>query len=198
MPKILKINKSSPYDLLYKYLDQAIIAKQHSIDAISISSFNKITNEVNSRFVNLKFIDDRDFIFFSNYNSMKAVEFESHSQISALIYWGSINIQIRMQANIKKTPTNFSNQYFAERSKEKNALAISSNQSKKIESYEDVKKSYSSALHFSDLKKRPDYWGGYSFTPYSFEFWEGHESRLNIRNVYELKEGDWSNFLLEP
>ena len=35
---------------------------------------------------------------FSNYQSPKAKQFESHNQISALIYWSKTNIQIRMRA----------------------------------------------------------------------------------------------------
>ena len=35
-----------------------------------------------------------------------------------------------------------------------------------------------------NLFDRPSNWGGYSFKPYYFEFWEGHKSRLNKRNVY--------------
>ena len=49
------------------------------------------------------FVEKEDFIFFSNYESPKAEEFSNHNQISALIYWNTINTQIRMKAFIKKT-----------------------------------------------------------------------------------------------
>ena len=35
---------------------------------------------------------------------------------------------------------------------------------------------------------RPDFWGGYSFIPYYFEFWQGHENRLNKRHVFEQQD----------
>ena len=72
-----------------------------------------------------------EFIFFSNYNSPKAIEFRSHDQISCAIFWSEVNIQIRIKAFIQKTSVSFNNLYFKSRSLEKNALAISSNQSKK-------------------------------------------------------------------
>ena len=50
----------------------------------------------------------------------------------------------------------------------------------------------------TDLKKCPDFWGGYSFTPYYFEFWEGHESRLNKREVYKKSDDIWKHFILQP
>ena len=46
--------------------------------------------------------------------------------------------------------------------------------------------------------KRPEYWGGYSFVPYYFEFWEGNENRLNKRHVFSMEEGAWKETLLQP
>tara|TARA_Y100000389_G_C17233688_1_gene399463 strand:+ start:267 stop:464 length:198 start_codon:yes stop_codon:yes gene_type:complete len=56
--------KSEPFLKLKKKYNEAINAKQNSIEAISISSYSKLSNEVNSRFVNLKIIDRDNFIFF--------------------------------------------------------------------------------------------------------------------------------------
>ena len=50
----------------------------------------------------------------------------------------------------------------------------------------------------STLEKRPEYWGGYSFTPYYFEFWEGHKSRLNKREVFKKDTNDWVKTILQP
>jgi len=192
------LNTEIPYLLLKEKYDEALNAGQKSIEAISISSFNKEINEVDSRYVNLKFISNDEFIFFSNYDSPKAFSFNSHDQIAALLYWPSINVQIRMKAKIKRMTDEFNQNYFFNRSEEKNALAISSNQSKPINSYNQVKENYSKSLENDDLKKCPEFWGGYSFTPYCFEFWEGHESRLNKREVYEKSDDSWKHLILQP
>ena len=192
------LNPEIPYQLLKEKYDEALNAGQRGIEAISISSFNKEVNEVDSRFVNLKFINNDEFIFFSNYESPKAAAFNSHNQIAALIYWSSINVQIRMKAKIKKTSDEFNQKYFFDRSEEKNALAISSNQSKKIGSFEQVKKNYNKSLKNDDLKKCPKYWGGFSFVPYEIEFWEGNEFRLNKRNLYKKDNTNWNHYILEP
>ena len=84
------------------------------------------------------------------------------------------------------------------RSKEKNALAISSSQSKKIDSYEEILINFQKTLENEDLDNCPDYWGGYSFTPYYFEFWVVHNSRINKRRVFELKDRCWTSFILQP
>jgi len=192
------LNQEIPYLLFKAKYDEAVDAGQKGIEAISISSYSKEISEVDYRYVNLKFILNDEFIFFSNYNSPKASSFNSHNQIAALVYWPSINAQIRMRAKIKRTTDEFNQKYFFDRSEEKNALAISSNQSKQIDSYKQVKENYDKSLKNDDLKKCPEYWGGFSFTPYYFEFWEGHESRLNKREVFNKINGVWKKSFLQP
>ena len=103
-----------------------------------------------------------------------------------------------MKAKIKKTSNEYNQEYFLGRSEKKNALAISSNQSKPINSYDKVIENYNNSLKNDDLKKCPEFWGGYSFTPYYFEFWEGHESRLNKREVFNKKDGNWAHSFVQP
>ena len=50
---------------------------QKNIEAISISSYDLKHKEVSSRFVNLKFLENDEFIFFSNYDSPKSLAFNS-------------------------------------------------------------------------------------------------------------------------
>jgi pyridoxamine 5'-phosphate oxidase len=192
------LNQETPYLIFKAKYDEALNAGQKGIEAISISSYNQEINEVDSRYVNLKFITNDEFIFFSNYDSPKASSFNSHNQVAALLYWPSINVQIRMKAKIKKTSDEFNQKYFYDRSEEKNALAISSNQSKPIDSYSQVKENYNKSLKNDDLKECPKYWGGYSFKPYEIEFWEGNEFRLNKRNLYTKDNTGWNHFILEP
>ena len=192
------LNKETPYLLLKTKYDEAIDAGQKDIEAISISSYDTKMHEVDSRYVNLKFITNKEFIFFSNYESLKASSFNSHNQISALLYWSSTNTQIRMKAKIKKTSNEYNQKYFFDRSEKKNALAISSKQSMPINSYKQVKENYIKSLENDDLKKCPHYWGGFSFTPYYFEFWEGHKSRINKREVFNKIDGVWRHLFLQP
>jgi pyridoxamine 5'-phosphate oxidase len=198
MIKFNNINQEVPYLLFKAKYDDAVDAGQKGIEAISISSYNKEINEVDSRYVNLKFISNDEFIFFSNYSSPKASSFNSHNQISALVYWPSVNVQIRIKAKIKKTSNKYNQKYFFQRSEGKNALAISSNQSKIIDSFETVQENFKKSLKNDDLKECPKYWGGYSFTPFEIEFWEGNEFRLNKRDLYKKNNTTWDHFILEP
>ena len=71
MIDFIKLDNSKPYQTFYDYYNKAIQQNQSSIEAVVISSFNRDINEVNSRFVNLKFIKEKEWIFFSNYLSLK-------------------------------------------------------------------------------------------------------------------------------
>lgn len=199
MINVSNIINDIPHIIFKNYFELALENNQKSIEAICISSFNIDLNEVESRMVNLKYIKDNEWIFFSNFDSLKAKNFSSHNQISALFFWDSINVQVRIKAKIFKTASQFSDDHYKSRAVNKNALAISSNQSQKIDSYDLVVKNYNDILmDSSKIKNRPSNWGGFSFIPYYFEFWEGHESRLNKRDVYEMKSNKWQHSILQP
>ena len=76
-----------PLVLLKSYYKKAIARNQKYIEAACISSHDKKSNMVNSRYVNIKHIYNTNFIFFSNYNSMKAKEFISNQNV-ALNFFG--------------------------------------------------------------------------------------------------------------
>ena len=199
MIKFLNLNSEKPYSYFQALYQEALENGQKGIEAISVSSYSRASSEVEARYVNLKYIANDEWIFFSNYHSPKANQFESHSQVSILIYWASINTQIRMKAKIFKTSAEFSNEHFQGRTKEKNALAISSNQSQIIESFDEVEKNFNETLEsITSETVRPDFWGGYSFIPYYFEFWQGHKNRLNKRHVFEQQDKEWAERLLQP
>ena len=199
MIKFINTSIEKPYIRFQSLYNEALANNQRGIEAISISSYNQKMNEVEARYVNLKYIVNNEWIFFSNYNSPKAQQFRSHSQVSVLIFWPSINIQIRIKAKISKTSADFSDEHFLGRTQEKNALAISSSQSKVIDSFEEVAKNFQKTLDvMTPDTVRPDFWGGFSFIPYYFEFWQGHKNRLNKRHVFEQQGDQWVEQLLQP
>ena len=188
-----------PFLRLKAEYDAAIENGQKYIEAISIASYSGDQKYVDSRYVNLKYVIDKKFIFFSNYKSLKADDFSSHNQISALFYWNKIDTQIRIKASIEKSSKEFSDEHYQMRSNKKNALAHSSEQSTKVKSYEEVQKNYNNLIISKEtLKNRPEFWGGYSFEPYYIEFWQGNTSRINKRTVYELVDDKWSKYFLNP
>ena len=198
MIDLSNISKDLPHARFLEEYKRAIELDQANIEAVCISSVDS-QNKPHSRYVNLKFVNDNEWIFFSNYESPKSLQFENNNSIAALFFWPKTNIQIRIKAKIARTKMSFSDEYFYNRSRKKNALAIISRQSKTLDSYNNFVDKYNKTLERNkDLDKRPDYWGGFSFRPNYFEFWEGHKNRLNKREVYNLENGLWERDYLQP
>jgi len=197
MIEINNLIKSEPISLFEKLYKKAHNKNQLAIQAACLST-NSSKNRIRSRFINIKYIKDNNFIFFTNYESDKANEIDLNPNVALNFYWNSIDVQVRIEGNITKTSESFSDEHWKKRTKAKNALALSSNQSKKIKSYDLVIKSHSDALKQENILNRPYYWGGYELKANYYEFWEGHVSRINKRKVYKIKDNEWQNYILQP
>ena len=189
-----------PFRILKEHYLNALEKKQSSVKAIVISSIGKNMEYADARYVNLKYVTNDSLIFFSNYQSNKASQFNEYkdSMVSAVIYWNVLDIQIRMRGHISQCSNDFSDSHFHGRDDSKNALAISSKQSMRVNNYKDVVKNYQFTLDEGNLSKRPIYWGGYEIKPVYFEFWKAHKFRINKREVYEKVDNNWACYLLQP
>jgi len=140
------IDKNHPFSLLYdKYLE-ASKRNQTSIEAMVLATLDLENMLPNSRFVNAKYITNEEIIFFSNYQGTKSREIENTNNVSVIFYWDTIKVQIRIRGRIIKSKKEVSDKHFFERSDDKNAIAISSNQSSVIDSYSYVVKKYEEVL----------------------------------------------------
>src|SRR6266850_5250598 len=54
------------------------------------------------RTVLLKGVDDRGFVFYTNYGSRKAREMEATGRASVLFYWGSLERQVRIDGAVER------------------------------------------------------------------------------------------------
>lgn len=196
MFKISDLDKNEPFTMFQDFFIKATDANQESIDAFLVASQDG--DSVDARYVNLKYIIGDKFIFFSNYNSPKARQFYENSRVISLLFWSKINVQIRIRGKITKTSNNFNKEYFKTRKKEKNALAISSYQSRPINHYDEVKIKYKNVLDSENLEDCPSYWGGFQIEPDYFEFWEGKSFRLNKRTFFKRDNDFWEKGYLEP
>jgi pyridoxamine 5'-phosphate oxidase len=153
------------------------------------------------RIVLLKGIEKDGFIFFTNYNSRKAVEIKENGFVSLVFFWKELERQVRIEGSIKKVSAEESDEYFASRPRESKIGAWCSAQSSIIKSREYLQENIEKYnLQFpSDDIPRPDFWGGYIVQPYSMEFWQGRPGRLHDRLQYSLnKNGEWILNRLAP
>jgi pyridoxamine 5'-phosphate oxidase len=153
------------------------------------------------RTVLLKGLNDRGFIFYTNYESRKAREMEATGRASLLFFWRSVERQVRIDGTVERVSPVESDAYFETRPLDSRLSVYASRQSEAIESrevleeaFERVKRTYGDGP-----VPRPEWWGGYRVVPDEFEFWQGRESRLHDRLRYiKGANGAWRRERLAP
>jgi len=154
-----------------------------------------------ARMVLLKHVDERGFVFYTNYESRKGKELAANPVASLVFYWAELNRQVRVEGNVAKVSAEESDEYFSTRPRDSQLSSLTSAQSKIVTNREDLDR------RFEDLKKqyegkpipRPSQWGGYRLKPVNIEFWQQRYARLNDRVLYERgSNGKWSVKRLAP
>jgi len=152
------------------------------------------------RIVLLKGVDERGFVFYTNYESRKARELADTGLASLMFYWPSLNRQVRINGSVEKVSEEESDAYFASRPVESRIAAAISPQSDPIAHREALDALYEQGRqrYASGAVPRPRFWGGYRVVPDEFEFWQGRESRLHDRLRYRRHGDEWRRDRLAP
>lgn len=152
------------------------------------------------RIVLLHEVDERGFVFHTNYGGRKAGEIEANPHAALTAYWPWTDEQIRVEGTIARVSTAESDGYFAVRPRGSQVGAWASLQSQPLDSRETLigrVATFESQFAGGDVP-RPDNWGGYRITPLRIEFWKAGEFRLHDREMYERVGGDWQVTRLYP
>ena len=196
------LNKSelddNPFNQFSLWFSQAIKVGIVEPSAMSLATADE--NEIGIRTVLLKHFDDKGFVFFTNYGSKKSKQIEVKPQAALLFPWLELERQVKIVGSVEKITTIESIKYFALRPKDSQLGAWASQQSSTISSrsllvsqFESMKNKFSKGE-----VPLPDFWGGYRVIPESIEFWQGRESRLHDRFIYQRSGNDWNISRLSP
>lgn len=162
------------------------------------------SGRVSARMVLLKAVDERGFVFYTNYDSDKAAQLAAHAQVALCFLWKTLRagagVQVRVEGRIEKTSDAESDAYFASRDRASRIGAWASTQSKTLPSRETfyARIAAMEKKFEGDDVPRPPHWGGYRVIPNLLELWYGERARLHERDRYELRDGVWTKRLLYP
>lgn len=191
--------ENNPFIQFSQWMNQALKADIH--DATAMSLINSGTDGFpQSRIVLLKDFDESGFTFFTNYNSEKAKGIAKDARVSLHFYWSELERQIRISGFASKTKSSTSKKYFHSRPQQSQIAAVISLQSSIISSRQNLENAFNklaNELNGANPEYPPN-WGGYFVKPIKFEFWQGRESRLHDRIVYEKTDDNWSIKRLAP
>ena len=154
---------------------------------------------IRQRFVLLKGVSERSFVFFTNYNSDKAVALADNDRASMLFPWNELDRQVSVSGRVEKIAETESDAYFAARPRASQIAAWTSQQSQPIASRSVLEHQYQETLRRFDGSDvpRPPHWGGFRLVPERIEFWQGGKDRLHDRFVYQYADG-WGRSRLQP
>ena len=153
-----------------------------------------------ARMVLLKGVDDRGFVFFTNYLSRKGRELKENPRAALVFYWQPLGKQVRVTGRVSKVSAAESDAYFASRPLGSRYSAAVSAQSRVIPSREALERELAKlkARYRDAGPPRPKHWGGYCVRPDEIEFWQQGEHRLHDRLRYRRRNGVWTLERLSP
>lgn len=182
------------------WMEQAIASEIPDPTAMVLATTNA-QGFPSQRIVLLKKLDERGFVFYTNYRSRKASDIEAQARVSLHFPWHMMERQVSVCGVAEKVSTAESLKYFLSRPKDSQIAAWASAQSRPVESRRLL------LSQFDAMKQKflnsevplPDFWGGYRIKPERIEFWQGGGSRLHDRFVYQSAEqGEWEISRLAP
>lgn len=154
-----------------------------------------------ARIVLLKEVSDLGFIFYTNYGSRKAQEFERNALAALTFYWAELERQVRVEGRVEKVDRAKSEAYFRRRPRGSKIGAWVSRQSNMVDSRATLEarlNELEAKFAGQDDVPAPDFWGGFIVLPEMFEFWQGRPNRLHDRIVYRRSEFGWTLERLWP
>lgn len=153
-----------------------------------------------ARTVLLKGVDQRGFVFYTNYESRKGKDLAENPYAALVFNWPQLRRQVCIQGRVARVSREESEAYFRTRPRGHQLGAWASRQSSVVSSREELD------LRLAALEQEyqgreiplPPYWGGYRLEPDWIEFWQGRANRMHDRLVYRRDRGGWVIERLAP
>ncbi|NJR50018.1 MAG: pyridoxamine 5'-phosphate oxidase [Leptolyngbyaceae cyanobacterium CSU_1_3] len=188
-----------PFKQFQYWFDQALQAQIPEPNAMTLATASK-AGIPSARVVLLKGLDDRGFVFYTNYESDKSKELLENPHAALVFLWAELERQIRIVGSVEKVSNEESDAYFYSRPVGSRLSAWASYQSRVIANrsiLEERLATLQCQYEHQDIP-RPPHWGGFRVRPIALEFWQGRSSRLHDRLRYQRQGDTWTLDRLSP
>ncbi|WP_136635714.1 pyridoxamine 5'-phosphate oxidase [Pseudooceanicola onchidii] len=176
-----------PFQIARDWLEEATGTEPNDPNAIALSTVDA-DGMPNCRMVLLKEIEPQAFVFYTNYNSVKAQEIETGHKAAFVLHWKSLRRQIRVRGHVEREEGPQADTYYRSRSLKSRLGAWASQQSQPLASRTTLMAEVAkvTARQGPD-PQRPPFWGGFRITPVEVEFWADGAFRLHDRFRWSRK-----------
>jgi pyridoxamine 5'-phosphate oxidase len=190
---------ADPFGLFQGWYAEARDAGISQPDAMALAT-STVEGKPSVRMVLFKGVDERGFVFYSNYESRKGGELEANPQAALAFFWSELHRSIRIEGSVVRVSEEESDAYFRTRALGSRLSAAASHQSSVITDRGVLERRVTElADEYGNDVPRPAYWGGYRVIPMAIEFWQGRENRLHDRLRYVREnDGAWRRERLAP
>lgn len=154
-----------------------------------------------ARIVLLKGLDQRGFMFYTNYQSRKGEELSSNPEAALVFFWPEQERQVCVAGSVSQLSSAESDAYFQSRPRGSQIGAWASDQSRIVHNRADLEQKWDviEQRYEGQELPRPPHWGGYVLAPSRIEFWQGRPNRLHDRFRYSRQsDGSWAIERLAP
>ena len=196
---------SSPFEQFGVWFDQAADSQILEANAMVVATVGQDSHgnaRPASRTVLLKDFSESGFSFYTNLESAKSLDIAANPNVSLLFPWYELHRQVIISGRAQLVPRDLVEEYFHSRPRQSQLGAWASQQSSPLENREVLDAQYAECeLRFAghEVIPVPQFWGGWQVVPTRIEFWQGRDSRLHDRFVYELaNDSTWSPTRLSP
>ena len=191
---------SGPLALFQEWYERATAEGAPLPQAMTLATATA-NGDPSARTVELKGVDERGFLFFTNYESRKGHQLEENPRAALVFHWHTDpRRQVLVTGTVERLPRSESDAYFQTRALGSRLGAWASRQSTPIASYDELERAFAEAQgRLGDDVPLPDWWGGYVLRPDTIEFWESRPNRLHERVRWSRAgDGSWQATLLSP
>ncbi|MEP3675790.1 pyridoxamine 5'-phosphate oxidase [Sulfitobacter sp.] len=189
-----------PFALARDWLALARTEEINDSNAMALSTVDP-DGMPNVRIVLLKEIEEGAFVFYTNFNSVKAHELDSSGKAAFVMHWKSLRRQVRARGLISRVDDAKADKYYNSRSLKSRLGAWASDQSQPLDCRETLENALEVATQkYGDTPPRPPFWGGFRLIPLEMEFWADGDARLHNRFkwVRDTIETPWRVTRLNP